>query len=79
MKPSTSARTRCGGRLGWVTLGLRKGSGLLMASQLDYAGGTFVEGLVGDAEETFQVADVAVESPRRLVIAFVGLAFVKRQ
>ncbi len=49
-----------------------------MASQLDYAGGTFVEGLVDDAEQTFQVADVAVESPRRLVIAFVGLAFEAR-
>ena len=49
-----------------------------MASQLDYAGGTFVEGLVDDAEPTFQAADVAVESPRRLVIAFVGLAFEAR-
>lgn len=49
-----------------------------MASQLDYAGGTFVEGLVDNSERAFQAADVAVESPRRLVIAFVGLAFEAR-
>jgi adenosylhomocysteine nucleosidase len=49
-----------------------------MASQLDYAGGTFVDGLVSDADDTFRVADVAVESPRRTVIAFVGLAFEAR-
>jgi len=49
-----------------------------MASQLDYAGGTFVDGLVDEADEAFEVADVAVESSRRLVIAFVGLAFEAR-
>jgi len=49
-----------------------------MASQLDFAGGTFVDGLVSDAEDTFRVADVAVEEHRRTVIAFVGLAFEAR-
>jgi adenosylhomocysteine nucleosidase len=50
-----------------------------MASQLDYAGGTFVDGLVSGADDTFGVADVAaVETPRRTVIAFVGLAFEAR-
>jgi adenosylhomocysteine nucleosidase len=47
-----------------------------MASQLDFAGGTFVDGLVAEADDTLQVADsAAVETHRRLVIAFVGLAF----
>jgi adenosylhomocysteine nucleosidase len=47
-----------------------------MASQLDFAGGTFVDGLVAEADDTLQVADsAAVEIHRRLVIAFVGLAF----
>jgi adenosylhomocysteine nucleosidase len=47
-----------------------------MASQLDFAGGTFVDGLVADTEVSLQVADAAaVESHRRLVIAFVGLDF----
>ncbi len=49
-----------------------------MASQLDFAGGTFVDGLVDDADDTFQAADAAVETHRRLVIAFVGLAFEAR-
>jgi adenosylhomocysteine nucleosidase len=49
-----------------------------MASQLDYAGGTFVDGLVADADDTLRVADAAVETHRRLVIAFVGLAFEAR-
>jgi adenosylhomocysteine nucleosidase len=47
-----------------------------MASQLDFAGGTFVDGLVADTEDSLRVPDAAaVESHRRLVIAFVGLAF----
>ncbi len=49
-----------------------------MASQLDFAGGTFVDGLVDDADDSLRVADAAVESHRRLVIAFVGLAFEAR-
>lgn len=49
-----------------------------MASQLDFASGTFVEGLVSDADDAFRVADVAVEDHRRTVIAFVGLAFEAR-
>jgi hopanoid-associated phosphorylase len=49
-----------------------------MASQLDYAGGTFVDGLVNDADDTFRVADAAAETHRQTVIAFVGLAFEAR-
>jgi hopanoid-associated phosphorylase len=49
-----------------------------MASQLDFAGGTFVDGLVADADDPVRVADAAVESHRRLVIAFVGLDFEAR-
>jgi adenosylhomocysteine nucleosidase len=49
-----------------------------MASQLDFAGGTFVDGLVNGADDALRVADVAAEAPRRLVIAFVGLAFEAR-
>jgi adenosylhomocysteine nucleosidase len=49
-----------------------------MASQLDFAGGTFVDGLVGDADDSLRVADVAAESYPRLVVAFVGLAFEAR-
>jgi adenosylhomocysteine nucleosidase len=49
-----------------------------MASQLDFAGGTFVDGLVSEADDTFRIADVAAESHRRVVIAFVGLAFEAR-
>ena len=47
-----------------------------MASQLDFAGGTFVDGLVSETDDSLRVADLAaVETHRRLVIAFVGLAF----
>ena len=50
-----------------------------MASQLDFAGGTFVDGLVDGADDTVRVVDAAaVESSRRLVIAFVGLDFEAR-
>ena len=50
-----------------------------MASQLDFAGGTFVDGLVADADDSLRVADVAAaETQHRLVIAFVGLAFEAR-
>src|ERR1700679_2068228 len=49
-----------------------------MASQLDFAGGTFVDGLVNDSDEPLFVSETAVETPRRLVIAFVGLAFEAR-
>lgn len=49
-----------------------------MASQLDFAGGTFVDGLVNDADGSLEVAEVAAETHRRLVIAFVGLAFEAR-
>ena len=50
-----------------------------MASQLDFAGGTFVDGLVADTDDSLRVAEAAaVESHRRLVIAFVGLDFEAR-
>ena len=49
-----------------------------MASQLDFAGGTFVDGLVNESDESLFVSEAAVETPRRLVIAFVGLAFEAR-
>jgi adenosylhomocysteine nucleosidase len=50
-----------------------------MASQLDFAGGTFVDGLVADTDDPPRVAEAAaVESHRRLVIAFVGLDFEAR-
>src|SRR5208282_6533762 len=49
-----------------------------MASQLDFAGGTFVDGLVDEGDDTRRVADAAIEPPRRLVIAFVGLDFEAR-
>src|ERR1700691_4394554 len=49
-----------------------------MASQLNFAGGTFVDGLVNDSDESLFVSEAAVETPRPLVIAFVGLAFEAR-
>src|SRR5580698_7767667 len=49
-----------------------------MASQLDFAGGTFVDGLVNDGDESLFVSEATVETPRQLVIAFVGLAFEAR-
>ncbi|HMK70256.1 MAG TPA: adenosylhopane nucleosidase [Xanthobacteraceae bacterium] len=49
-----------------------------MASQLDFAGGTFADGLVDDGDDAHRLADAAVEQPRRLVIAFVGLDFEAR-
>ena len=50
-----------------------------MASQLDFAGGTFVDGLVADTDDSPRVAEAAaVKSHRRLVIAFVGLDFEAR-
>jgi hopanoid-associated phosphorylase len=62
---------------GWVTQYQR--AGVLMASQLDFAGGTFVDGLVADTDDSPRVAEAAaVESHRRLVIAFVGLDFEAR-
>lgn len=49
-----------------------------MASQLDFAGGTFVDGMVGNTDDTAHVADVLAENHRRIVVAFVGLAFEAR-
>jgi adenosylhomocysteine nucleosidase len=49
-----------------------------MASQLDFAGGTFVDELVSDSAEPFLLTDTPVKTPRPVVIAFVGLAFEAR-
>jgi hopanoid-associated phosphorylase len=48
-----------------------------MASHSDFAGATFEDGIVGDGD-TSQVADLAGENHRRIVIAFVGMAFEAR-
>ena len=49
-----------------------------MVSQADCIGATLAEGLVGDGDEAGQVADLAIEHHRRIVIAFVGMAFEAR-
>lgn len=50
-----------------------------MASQLDFAGGTFVDGLVDDGtDDPIRVIEGAAVESRRLVIAFVGLDFEAR-
>ncbi len=49
-----------------------------MTSHLDFAGATFADGMVGDGDDTNEVADLAVEKHRRIVIAFVGMAFEAR-
>jgi adenosylhomocysteine nucleosidase len=48
-----------------------------MASHSDFAGATFEAGIVGDGD-TSQVADLADKNHRRIVIAFVGMAFEAR-
>ena len=48
-----------------------------MAFQLGF-GATLADDFAGDAGDTYETADVAVESHRRTVIAFVGLAFEAR-
>jgi len=48
-----------------------------MAFQYDF-GATLADDIVGGAEGACPVADVAIESHRRIVIAFVGLAFEAR-
>jgi adenosylhomocysteine nucleosidase len=49
-----------------------------MASHLDFAGATFADGMVGNGGDACQVADLAVENHRRIVIAFVGMNFEAR-
>jgi adenosylhomocysteine nucleosidase len=49
-----------------------------MSSQMDFAGAAFADGIVNDGDDTSQVADIAAESHRRIVIAFVGMAFEAR-
>jgi adenosylhomocysteine nucleosidase len=48
-----------------------------MASQLEFAGATFVDAIV-DGSDATPVADVGAERHRRTVIAFVGMAFEAR-
>lgn len=48
-----------------------------MAFQYDF-GATLADDIVGGADDTRPVADVAIETHRRIVIAFVGLAFEAR-
>ena len=47
-----------------------------MASQLDCVEATLASGMIGDSGD--RVADIAVENRRRIVIAFVGMAFEAR-
>ncbi len=49
-----------------------------MASHSDFAGATFADGMVGNGGDTCQVADLAVENHRRIIIAFVGMDFEAR-
>ena len=48
-----------------------------MTSQFDCVGATIADGMVSDGDD-YEVANVAVQSHRRIVIAFVGMAFEAR-
>jgi adenosylhomocysteine nucleosidase len=49
-----------------------------MASQLDFVGAGLAEELMGDGGDQDRVAEFAAENHRRIVIAFVGMAFEAR-
>jgi hopanoid-associated phosphorylase len=49
-----------------------------MTYQFDCVGATIADGMVSDGDDGYEVASVAVESHRRIVIAFVGMAFEAR-
>jgi hopanoid-associated phosphorylase len=49
-----------------------------MVSQADCFGATLAEPFVGDGDEAGEIADLALEHHRRIVIAFVGMAFEAR-
>ena len=49
-----------------------------MTSQFDCLDATLVDGMVSDGDEGYEVASAAVENQRRVVIAFVGMAFEAR-
>ena len=49
-----------------------------MTSQYDCVGATIADGMVSDGDDGYEVARVAVQSHRRIVIAFVGMAFEAR-
>lgn len=49
-----------------------------MAPQLNFAGAGVAEQWMGDGDDRDRVAELAVENHRRIVIAFVGMAFEAR-
>jgi adenosylhomocysteine nucleosidase len=49
-----------------------------MASQFDCLDATLVDRMVSDGDDGYEVASAAVENQRRVVIAFVGMAFEAR-
>src|SRR5271170_5104187 len=55
-----------------------RGRRFFMGPQVDCVGAALADELVGDGDDACPVADLAVENERRLVIAFVGMAFEAR-
>src|ERR1700730_7467898 len=55
-----------------------KGAKVFMTSQFDCVGAALADGMVSDGDEGYEVASAAVENQRRVVIAFVGMAFEAR-
>jgi hopanoid-associated phosphorylase len=49
-----------------------------MTFQFDCAGAALADGMVNDGDDRYEVASAAVENQRRIVIAFVGMAFEAR-
>ena len=49
-----------------------------MTSQFDYVAAAVADGMVSDGDDTSEVASLALESRRRIVIAFVGMHFEAR-
>jgi adenosylhomocysteine nucleosidase len=49
-----------------------------MTSQFDCVGATLADGMVNDGDDSYEVASVALENRRRIVIAFVGMDFEAR-
>src|SRR6201998_4614509 len=49
-----------------------------MTSQFDCVGATIADGMLSDGYDVYEVASVAVEHHRRIIIAFVGMAFEAR-
>src|ERR1700719_1007703 len=55
-----------------------KGAKVFMTSQFDCVGAALADGMVSDGDDRYEVASAAVENQRRIVIAFVGMAFEAR-